>query len=128
MGDFPLMGDFAAWNESDTNPRGRPPVAVRPEDRPAYVRSLQIAQTGHGTESFERLPYERLDVALADRCPTATRGHGRRRRYARSWSAQADHPWLAVPNSRNPLMVSLRLPGRRRPTVPRPQHFFPALR
>ena len=36
---------------------GYPPVAVRPEDRPAYLRSLQQA----APESFDRLLYERLD-------------------------------------------------------------------
>ncbi len=40
---------------------GYPPVAVRPEDRLDYVRSLQRAQSGHGTESFTRLLYQRLD-------------------------------------------------------------------
>ena len=45
---------------------GYPPVAVRPEDRPAYIRALQEAQDGRGTESFERLLYERLDATLAE--------------------------------------------------------------
>ena len=39
---------------------GYPPVAVRPEDRPAYVRALQEA----GAASFDRLLYERLDATL----------------------------------------------------------------
>jgi Fic family protein len=45
---------------------GYPPVAVRPEDRPAYLHALQIAQAGQGTESFEALLYQRLDVTLAE--------------------------------------------------------------
>jgi hypothetical protein len=27
-----------------------------------------------------------------------------------SWSAQVDHPWLVVLNSRNPWVVGIRLP------------------
>jgi Fic family protein len=45
---------------------GYPPVAVRPEDRPAYIRALQDAQTGRGSASFERLLYERLDATLGE--------------------------------------------------------------
>ncbi len=45
---------------------GYPPVSVRPEDRPAYVRALQQAQAGQGTESFDALLYERLDATLSD--------------------------------------------------------------
>jgi Fic family protein len=41
---------------------GYPPVAVRPEDRPAYVRALQQA----GPENFDRLLYERLDSTLGE--------------------------------------------------------------
>jgi len=41
---------------------GYPPVAVRPEDRPAYVRALQQAEP----ESFDRLMYERLDATLGE--------------------------------------------------------------
>jgi Fic family protein len=43
-----------------------PPVAVRPEDRPAYIRALQEAQAGQGAEAFNRLLNERLDATLAD--------------------------------------------------------------
>ena len=43
---------------------GYPPVAVRPEDRPAYVDALQGARTGHGAERFDRLLQERLNAAL----------------------------------------------------------------
>jgi Fic family protein len=43
---------------------GYPPVSVRPEDRPAYVRALQEAQAGRGAEGFDRLLYERLDATL----------------------------------------------------------------
>jgi cell filamentation protein, protein adenylyltransferase len=43
---------------------GFPPVAVRPEDRLAYIRALQGARKGE--EAFRRLLYERLDAALAE--------------------------------------------------------------
>ena len=39
---------------------GFPPVAVRPEDRPAYIAGLQ---QGHA-DMFDRLLYERLDATL----------------------------------------------------------------
>jgi Fic family protein len=45
---------------------GYPPIAVRPEDRLAYVRALQVAQAGHGAESFDNLLYERLDATLGE--------------------------------------------------------------
>ena len=45
---------------------GYPPVAVRPEDRPTYIRALQQAQAGEGAAAFEALLYERLDVTLSD--------------------------------------------------------------
>jgi len=41
-----------------------PPVAVRPEDRPDYLRALQRAQAGEGTDDFDRLMQGRLDAAL----------------------------------------------------------------
>ena len=41
---------------------GYPPVAVRPEDRSAYVLGLQPAEP----ESFDRLLYERLDATLGE--------------------------------------------------------------
>jgi len=43
---------------------GYPPVAVRPEDRVDYVRSLQQAQGGQGADSFYVLLYRRLDATL----------------------------------------------------------------
>jgi Fic family protein len=43
---------------------GYPAVAVRPEDRAAYINALQTAQSGGGTEAFDRLLYERLDATL----------------------------------------------------------------
>jgi Fic family protein len=43
---------------------GYPPVAVRPEDRPAYIRALQEAQAGGGAARFDVLLYERLDATL----------------------------------------------------------------
>ena len=45
---------------------GYPPVAVRPQDRPAYIAALQDAQAGRGNEPFDRLLYERLDATLGE--------------------------------------------------------------
>jgi len=45
---------------------GYPPVAVRPEDRLAYIRALQQSQALQGTESFDTLLYERLDATLGE--------------------------------------------------------------
>jgi Fic family protein len=41
---------------------GYPPIAVRPEDRPAYISELQEATP----ERFDRLLYERLDSTLGE--------------------------------------------------------------
>jgi Fic family protein len=43
---------------------GYPPVAVRPVDRPAYIRALQQEQDGNGAEEFDGLLYARLDATL----------------------------------------------------------------
>jgi Fic family protein len=45
---------------------GYPPIAVRPEDRPGYIRALQQSQAGQGTESLDQLLYERLDATLGE--------------------------------------------------------------
>ncbi len=45
---------------------GYPPIAVRPEDRPEYIRALQQSQAGHGSESFDNLLYGRLDATLGE--------------------------------------------------------------
>ena len=45
---------------------GYPPMSVRPEDRLAYIRALQQAQSGRGTESFDALLYQRLDATLGE--------------------------------------------------------------
>jgi hypothetical protein len=45
---------------------GYPPVAVRPEDWPAYVGALQEAQAGRGSARLDRPLYERLDATLAE--------------------------------------------------------------
>ncbi len=45
---------------------GYPPVAVRPQDRPAYIGALQAAQAGGSSEGFDRLLYERLDATLGE--------------------------------------------------------------
>jgi Fic family protein len=43
-----------------------PPVAVRPVDRPAYIRALQVIQAGLSSEDFDRLLYQRLDATLEE--------------------------------------------------------------
>ncbi len=45
---------------------GYPPLAVRPEDRLEYIRSLQQEQAGQGAESFNALLYRRLDATLEE--------------------------------------------------------------
>jgi Fic family protein len=45
---------------------GYPPVAVRPEDRPAYLGVLRQAQMGKGTEAFDLLLYRCLDATLGE--------------------------------------------------------------
>jgi Fic family protein len=45
---------------------GYPPVAVRPEDRLAYIQALQEAQAGQGTGRFDILMYERLNATLGE--------------------------------------------------------------
>ncbi len=45
---------------------GYPPIAVRPEDRPEYIRALQQSQAGHGSESFDNLLHGRLDETLGE--------------------------------------------------------------
>ncbi|HJU20684.1 MAG TPA: Fic family protein [Stellaceae bacterium] len=51
---------------------GYSPVAVRPQDRPAYIGALQNAQAGRGSERFDRLLYERLDATMGE-CLSALR-------------------------------------------------------
>ena len=45
---------------------GYPPVAVRPEDRLEYIRSLAEEQTGGGAGKFNALLYRRLDATLEE--------------------------------------------------------------
>jgi Fic family protein len=45
---------------------GYPPITVRPEDRPAYIRALQHAQAGHGDRDLNGLLHQRLDAILAE--------------------------------------------------------------
>jgi len=45
---------------------GYPPVAVRPEDRLEYIRSLQEAQAGRGPENFNEMLYRQLEATLAE--------------------------------------------------------------
>jgi Fic family protein len=54
---------------------GYPAVAVRPEDRPAYVGALQEAQAGRGSARFDRLLYERLDATLGEYLSAAREVH-----------------------------------------------------
>ncbi len=50
---------------------GYPPIAVRPEDRLAYLRALQTAQAGGGDAEFNKLLYQRLDATLDDHLAAA---------------------------------------------------------
>jgi Fic family protein len=43
---------------------GYPPVAIRPEDRPAYIAALEVDQQGGGHAAFDRLLFQRLDQTL----------------------------------------------------------------
>ncbi|MER8673836.1 Fic family protein [Mesorhizobium sp. M0761] len=43
---------------------GYPPVAIRPEDRPAYIAALEIDQRGGGHAAFDKLLFDRLDQTL----------------------------------------------------------------
>jgi len=45
---------------------GYPPIAVRPQDRLAYIQALQRSQAGKGTESLDTLLFERLDATLGE--------------------------------------------------------------
>jgi Fic family protein len=45
---------------------GYPPVAVRPQDRPAYLAALQRHQAAGGSEAFDTLLLGRLDATLSD--------------------------------------------------------------
>ena len=45
---------------------GYPPVAVRPEDRLEYIRSLQQEQAGQGAGNLNALLYRRLDATLGE--------------------------------------------------------------
>lgn len=51
---------------------GYPPIAVRPEDRVAYIRALQLTEAGEGSDSFDRLLYERLDATSDEYLSVAT--------------------------------------------------------
>jgi Fic family protein len=45
---------------------GYPPIAVRPEDRLAYLHALQESQAGRGDGEFMHLLYQRLDATLGE--------------------------------------------------------------
>ncbi|MFG1481045.1 Fic family protein [Xanthobacter sp. V4C-4] len=54
---------------------GYPPIAIRPEDRPAYIGALEAGQAGQGFASFGGLMFQRLAETL-DRYITAAREAG----------------------------------------------------
>jgi Fic family protein len=41
-----------------------PPIAIRPEDRPAYISALEASQRGEGHTAFDKLLFSRLDQTL----------------------------------------------------------------
>lgn len=43
---------------------GYPPIAIRPEDRPAYISALEAGQRGAGYSAFDSLLFGRLDQTL----------------------------------------------------------------
>jgi Fic family protein len=43
---------------------GFPPIAVRPDDRPAYISALEVEQAGGGYAPFDDLMYRSLDRTL----------------------------------------------------------------
>ena len=45
---------------------GYPPIAVRPEDRLEYIRSLAQEQAGQRADRFHQLLYKRLDATLEE--------------------------------------------------------------
>ncbi len=53
---------------------GYPPIAVRPEDRPAYIGALQQSQAGLGSESFDCLHHQRLDATLEEYTSSLEKG------------------------------------------------------
>jgi Fic family protein len=43
---------------------GYPPIAIRPEDRPAYIAALETSQQSSDHFGFDRLLFRRLDQTL----------------------------------------------------------------
>ncbi|WP_337271489.1 Fic family protein [Oryzifoliimicrobium ureilyticus] len=43
---------------------GYPPIAIRPEDRPAYIAALEEGQKGGSYQGFDDIMYARLDQTL----------------------------------------------------------------
>jgi Fic family protein len=60
---------------------GYPPIALRPEDRPAYIRALQQSQAGGGSELFDNLLYMRLDATLGEYLAALQPSRDHRKRY-----------------------------------------------
>ena len=58
---------------------GYPPVAVRPEDRLEYIRSLQQEQAGGSAENFKALLYRRLDATLEEYISAFEEAHSTKR-------------------------------------------------
>lgn len=77
---------------------GYPPIAVRPEDRPAYIRALQQSQAGQGSESFNHLLYERgCDVGgLLERFGAAGRGTMRAVNALQRWLSATGVLWVSL--------------------------------
>lgn len=59
---------------------GYPPIAIRPQDRPAYIAALETAQRSGSTKPFDELLFARLDqtldiyIAAAHQAPTVEAG------------------------------------------------------
>jgi Fic family protein len=62
---------------------GFPPIAVRPEDRPAYISALEIEQAGGGHAAFDDLMYRSLDRTLDIYLDAARQADGMRATAAR---------------------------------------------
>lgn len=54
---------------------GYPPIAIRPEDRPAYLAALETAQRGEGDLAFKNLLLARLDQTLDRYLDAARHAH-----------------------------------------------------
>jgi len=55
-----------AADESLVDPRRIPPIAVRPEDRKAYLDALERGSLAEDLAPFQLLMHQRLEATLAD--------------------------------------------------------------